>query len=420
MFHRQPKGEIDNETYYKLLGVEKNASPGELKKAYYKAARDCHPDKHNNDPEKMKQFQELSHAYEVLSDPEKKEIYDRYGEEGVKQGGGGFSDPSSIFEQFFGGGFGGFGGGGHGHGGRRGPQRGEDIVFPLQVTLKDLYNGCTKKLKVNKQVICAKCEGKGSTKEGASKKCPGCNGNGVKFTRRQMGATIIQMQQDCDQCNKKGEVIDKKDQCPKCKGKKTIQEPKVIEVPVDRGARDGSRVTFPEEGDQAPGVTPGDIVVVIKESQQANSEFTRRANDLIYDKKITLLEALTGYQFLIKHLDDRTLLVKSAPGDITKAGDIRVIPSEGMPMHKNPYQKGNLFIRFTIDWPKNGTLTPDQIALLSRALPPKPDLGAVPMEHEEVTTEPFDEVRHNQTQRDHRQEAYDDEDQPQQSGCVHQ
>jgi len=272
-------------------------------------------------------------------------------------------------------------------------------------------------------VICSKCEGKGSTKEGAYKKCPGCSGNGVRFTKRQMGATIIQMQQDCDMCNRKGEVIDKKDQCKKCKGKKTIQEPKVIEVEIDRGMRDGQRVTFSEEGDQVPGITPGDIIVVIKEQTQQSeaAEFQRRGDDLIFDKKITLLEALTGYQFLITHLDDRAILVKSPSGDITRAGDIRVVSNEGMPTHKNPYQKGNLFIRFTVTWPKNGTLGNEQIELLSKALPPKPDLGPIPMEHEEVVPEPFDEVQHNQTSRDHGREAYDDDEhEGHQASCVHQ
>jgi len=411
---RQSRGPVDNERYYKVLGVSKDASPSELKKAYYKLARDCHPDKNKGDPEKLKQFQELSHAYEVLSDPEKKQLYDTYGEEGVKQGGGGFSDPTSIFEQFFGG-FGGFGG----HPGRSGPKRGDPITFQFTLTLKDLYNGTKKKLKITKNVICSGCNGKGSNKEGAFKTCPGCNGKGITFARRAMGHTIIQMQQDCNQCNKKGEIIDKKDQCTKCKGKKTVQEAKIIEVEIDKGMKDGSRITFPEEGNQAPGVTPGDMIVIIKETSPDPSGFTRRHDDLIFEKKITLLEALTGYQFQLVHLDGRTLVIKSAPGDVTRAGDIRVVPHEGMPMHKNPFQKGNLFIRFSIDWPKTSQLTPQQLELLSKALPPKPELGPVPMDYEEVVTEPFDEVRHNEPQDYDRSEAYDD-DEPSQAGCVHQ
>jgi len=145
---------------------------------------------------------------------------------------------------------------------------------------------------------------------------------------------------------------------------------------------------------------------------------------LIYDKKITLLEALSGYEFLVTHLDDRAILVRSSAGDITKHGDIRVVPNEGMPLQKNPFQKGNLFIRFVVEWPTSGSLTPTHIELLSKALPPKPELRNVPMDVEEVTTEPFDEVRHNQTNHQQgyggRGEAYDEDEQQPQGGCVHQ
>merc|ERR1712107_641005 len=122
---------------------------------------------------------------------------------------------------FFGGGFGG------GFGGRgSGPRRGNDISFALGVTLKDMYNGAKKKLKVNKDVLCGTCDGKGSEKDGATKTCPRCRGQGVVFTRRQMGPSIIQMQQDCDECNRKGEIIDPKDRCKQCKGKKVVKSPR--------------------------------------------------------------------------------------------------------------------------------------------------------------------------------------------------
>merc|ERR1712137_924479 len=228
-------------------------------------------------------FKELSHAYEVLSDPEKKEIYDQYGEEGLKQGGmGGFRDAGDIFSQFFGGGF----GGGFGN---RGPAKGEDISFALGVTLKDLYNGTKKKLRVNKNVICSKCDGKGSEKEGATKKCPGCQGRGVKFIRRQMGPSIIQMQQDCDDCGRKGEIIDPKDRCKGCKGKKTVKESKIIEVEIDRGMKEGQKITFSDEGDQEPGILAGDIIVVLKMKEDKDYPFIRRDDDLIMQKEISLL-----------------------------------------------------------------------------------------------------------------------------------
>ena len=417
MFGRRPSGPVDNEKFYNLLGVDKNASPSQLKKAYYKKAKDVHPDKTQGDPEKELIFKELSHAYEILSDPEKKEIYDQYGEEGLKQGGG-FGSANDIFSQFFGGGFGG--------GRHSGPPRGENISFGLGVTLKDMYNGAKKKLRVNKNVICAKCDGKGSTKAGATKTCPTCHGQGVRFIRRQMGPSVIQMQQDCDACDRKGEIIDPKDRCKECKGKKVVKETKIIEVEIDKGMEEGKRITFSGEGDQAPGVTPGDIVVVLKEKDDPEYSFIRRENDLIMQKEISLLEALTGYEFAIKHLDDRTLIVKSKPGDITEEDAIKVIADEGMPYHRNPFTKGNLFIKFTIKWPTPGSLTKKQIDLLTQAFPPKATLSNIPKDAEEVVLEAYDEDRHENQHRHHGHgyhEAYDEDDDYEgghSQTCVHQ
>ncbi|KAJ0046258.1 hypothetical protein Pint_05771 [Pistacia integerrima] len=173
MFGRAPK-KSDNTKYYEILGVSKNASQDDLKKAYRKAAIKNHPDK-GGDPEK---FKELAQAYEVLSDPEKREIYDQYGEDALKEGmggGGGGHDPFDIFQSFFGGSP--FGGGGSSRGRRQ--RRGEDVIHPLKVSLEDLYNGTSKKLSLSRNVICAKCKGKGS-KSGASMKCSGCQGSGMK------------------------------------------------------------------------------------------------------------------------------------------------------------------------------------------------------------------------------------------------
>jgi curved DNA-binding protein CbpA len=166
-------GPVDNEKFYKVLGVPKNSSVDEIKKAFRKMAMQYHPDK-NPAPEAAEKFKEISAAYEVLSDPQKREMYDQYGEEGLKEGGFHASDASSIFEQFFGGGM--FGGGG-----RRGPRKGEDIGYALQVTLKELYMGKTTKIKINRNVVCQSCAGKGVTKEGASQKCTICRGSGVKL-----------------------------------------------------------------------------------------------------------------------------------------------------------------------------------------------------------------------------------------------
>ncbi|KAJ0083447.1 hypothetical protein Patl1_30235 [Pistacia atlantica] len=199
MFGRAPK-KSDNTRYYEILGVSKNASQDDLKKAYKKAAIKNHPDK-GGDPEK---FKELAQAYEVLSDPEKREIYDQYGEDALKEGmggGGGGHDPFDIFQSFFGGSP--FGGGSSR--GRR-QRRGEDVVHPLKVSLEDLYQGTTKKLSLSRNVICSKCNGKGS-KSGASTKCVGCQGTGMKPDTVTGDIVFVLQQKEHPKFKRKGEDL---------------------------------------------------------------------------------------------------------------------------------------------------------------------------------------------------------------------
>ena len=184
-------------------------------------------------PDAGDKFKEISHAYDVLSDPQKREIYDRYGEEGLEGNGGGGPgmSPSDLFSQLFGGG--GMGGsdffGGRGGGRSSGPKRGRDMTHVLKVSLEDLYKGKTSKLALSKQVLCAKCEGRGG-KAGAVQTCRGCQGRGVKVVVRQMGPMIQQFQQSCSDCNGEGETINQKDKCKDCNGKKVAQERKILEV----------------------------------------------------------------------------------------------------------------------------------------------------------------------------------------------
>jgi len=287
----------------------------------------------------------------------------------------------------------------------------EKTLDLTSVLLKDFYNGAVKKLKVKKKVICEKCQGKGCKGAASAKECSSCNGQGIKIVRRQIGPGMVQqMQTHCSDCGGKGEVIDKKDRCPGCSGKKTIDEEKVIEVHVDKGMKEGQRITFSREGDQAPGIIPGDIVVILKLKSE-DSLFQRSGEDLIMSHKINLLESLTGFEFTINHLDDRVLVIKTKPGEVTTPDSVRVIPNEGMPRHKNPFIKGNLFIKFTVEFPNSFSLTEEQISNLAKALPPKKPIGNVPMDHEEFFAEPFDELKHSRNERgSSRQEAYEDDE----------
>lgn len=187
----------------------------------------------------------------------------------------------------------------------------------MHVTLEDLYKGKTSKLSLTRNVICSKCNGKGG-KEGAVQTCTTCHGQGVRVTLRQMGPMIQQIQQPCDNCNGTGEMINAKDRCKTCNGKKVVSEKKMLEVHIDKGMKGGQTINFRGESDQAPGVTPGDVVIVIEE--KPHDRFKRQGDDLVIDQEIDLLTALGGGQFAIKHLDDRALIVKINPGEVIKYG----------------------------------------------------------------------------------------------------
>lgn len=407
MFGRAPK-KSNNTRYYEILGVSKDASPEELKKAYRKAAIKNHPDK-GGDPEK---FKELAQAYEVLSDPEKRDIYDQYGEDAIKEGMGGGGEghnPFDIFESFFGGAspF----GGGSSRGGRR-QRRGEDVVHPLKVSLEELYNGTSKKLSLSRNVLCPKCKGTGS-KSGASAKCLGCQGSGMKVSIRQLGPGMIQqMQHVCPDCKGSGETINEKDKCPQCKGEKVVQEKKVLEVDVEKGMKHSQKITFAGEADEAPDTATGDIVFVLQ--QRDHAKFKRKGDDLFVEHSLTLSEALCGYQFIITQLDGRQLLIKSTPSEIVKPGQFKAINDEGMPIYQRPFMKGKLYIHFSVEFPESGSLTQDQCNALEAILPPKPANGMTDMELDEceetilqdVNME--DEMRRKQQQAS--QEAYEEDE----------
>ncbi|PWZ25056.1 DnaJ [Zea mays] len=287
----------------------------------------------------------LAQAYEVLSDPEKREIYDQYGEDGLKEGmggGGGMHDPFDIFQSFFGGGspF----GGGNSRGRRQ--QRGDDVVHPLKVSLEDLYNGTSKKLSLSHNVFYSKCNGKGS-KSGASSRCAGCQGSGFKVQIWRLGPRMVQqMQHPCNECRGSGETINDKDRCPQCKGDKVVPEKKVLEVVVEKGMQNGQKITFPGEADEAPDTTTGDIIFVLQ--QKEHPMFKRKGDDLFYEHTLTLTESLCGFQFVLTHLDNRQLLIKSNPGEVVMPDSFKAISDEGMPMYQRPFMKGKLYIHFSL------------------------------------------------------------------------
>ncbi|KAJ2953535.1 hypothetical protein O0L34_g1137 [Tuta absoluta] len=349
---------------YEILGVSRNASDSEIKRSYHKLAKEFHPDKN---PAAGDRFKEISYAYEVLSDPKKRQTYDKYGLKGLQEGGQGSGfPPDDLFGHFFGDIFG-MGGGSRGG---RGRARGEDTIHPLKVSLEDMYMGKTAKLQLSKNVICGSCKGIGG-KPGAVVTCKDCHGQGIKVSYQQIGPNMTrQFQTRCPTCQGQGETINDKDKCPKCKGKKVLNETKILEVHVEKGMRENQKIFFRGEGDQQPDTQPGDVIIVLQ--QKAHELFQRTGDDLLMKHEITLTEALCGFEFVVKHLDGRDLLIRHNPGEVIKPGDLKGIQGEGMPQFKNPFEKGNLYIKFDVVFPENNFATEEQMKQIESILPPRP------------------------------------------------
>lgn len=373
--------------YYEILGVQPTATEEELKKAYRKNALKYHPDKNNGDPAMEAKFKEISKAYEILGDKQKRELYDQYGEAGLEGGAGaGGMNAEDLFSQFFGGGGGGFGGlgGMFGGGQPRGPPKARTIHHTHKVSLEDIYRGKVSKLALQRSIICPKCEGRGG-KEGAVKKCAGCDGHGMKTMMRQMGPMIQRFQTVCPDCNGEGEQINAKDRCKQCHGKKTVVDRKVLHVHVDRGVKSGTKVEFRGEGDQAPGIQAGDVVFEIE--QKPHPRFTRRDDDLLYHADIELVTALAGGTIYVEHLDERWLSIEILPGEAIAPGAVKMVRGQGMPSYRH-HDYGNLYIQFNVKFPEKGWTQDPNVFEELRKLLPAPQVVNVPPN--ESMSEPAD------------------------------
>lgn len=232
-----------------------------------------------------------------------------------------------------------------------------------------------------------------------------------------------QMQSVCRDCGGEGEVCREEDKCKTCSGKRTTNETKILEVHIDKGMKNGEKILFRGEGDQVPGVEAGDIVIVL--DQKAHDTFERQGIDLYVTKKISLTESLCGFTMLLNHLDGRSLVIKNNPGEVIVPGSLKGVKNEGMPIHRNPFEKGNLFIKFDVQFPESQFVPSPKLTELEKLLPPRPDPPVINMsdEHvEEVTLMDYEpSMRNGHSSRSGaggRQEpSDDDDDEGGQPGC---
>lgn len=326
--------------YYDALGVNSSASEEEIKRAYRKLALKYHPDK-NKDEGAQEKFKEISVAYDVLSDPEKRKRYDQFGEKGLSGEGG--IDPSDIFSSFFGGGS-----------RSRGEPKPKDIVHEHAVPLEHFYNGKVVKLAIMRDRLCDECNGSGANKPGVDAKCRECQGRGVQVVTRQLGPGFIQqMQVQCRSCGGKGSALKPEDRCKKCNGEQVVKDKKIFEVNIEKGMKKGDAVTFRGEGDQIPGVRlAGDIIIIL--DQKPHSVFVRKGNHLYLERTISLSEALTGFQLEVTHLDGRKLAIRPVPGSCVDPDHLWAINREGMPLPKTGgSERGHLLVKFSVKYPQS-------------------------------------------------------------------
>ena len=323
--------------YYEVLGVEKNADADTIKKAYRKAAIKYHPDKNPGDKEAEERFKEAAEAYDVLSNEDKRARYDRFGHAGMNSpgggaggfggfGAGGFS-MDDIFEQFgdiFGGTFGGFGGG-RSRGGRQRVNRGSDVRITVRLTLKEIAEGVTKKLKINKVVACEKCGGTGAKDKSSFTTCSQCGGSGYVITVQNSFFGRMQTQSVCPTCQGEGRVI--KDKCTHCNGEGTERGDKVVEVKIPAGVAEGMALTLQGMGNAARhGGINGDLIVVIKE--ESHPEFERQGNNLVHNLGISVTTAILGGDAEVPTIDGR-VRITIEPG--TQSGKVMRLRGKGLP-----------------------------------------------------------------------------------------
>jgi molecular chaperone DnaJ len=334
--------------YYEVLGIARNASGEDVKRAYRKLAVKFHPDKNPDDARAEEKFKELGEAYDVLMDEEKRAAYDRYGHAAFSQGmggrGGGFHDPFDIFREVFGGGAGGgifetfFGGGGSTD--REGRQRGSDLRYDMQITLEEAAFGVEKEIEVRKLDACDKCKGTGAEAGSRAVTCPSCHGRGQVISSR----GFFQVSQTCPRCRGVGEIIEKP--CRVCGGEGRIEKTSSIKLKVSAGIADGSRLRSLRNGEAGiRGGAQGDLYVVIHIKE--HPIFQRDEDNLYCEVPIPFSTAALGGEIPVPTLDGKASL--KVPAGM-QSGQIFKVRGKGI-SNVNGRDRGDLLARLLVEVP---------------------------------------------------------------------
>lgn len=371
---------MDKRDYYEVLGLSKSASDAEIKKAYRKLAKKYHPDANPDDKEAEVKFKEITEAYEVLSDADKRAAYDRYGHAAFEAGGGagaggfgGFSgfggfdgdiDLSDILNGMFGGGFG--GGFGTSSGRRpRGPRPGKDIHQTIRITFEEAAFGCEKEISINTAETCKTCHGEKAKPGTEATTCPKCHGTGRMTVQQRTMLGIMQTEQMCDECHGEGKII--KEPCPTCHGQGKVRTTKKITVTIPAGIDNEQTLRLAGKGEVGEvGAPAGDLLVTV--NVIPHQVFERRGDDVYMRMPISFGQAALGAELSIPTLDGNVKF-NIQPG--TQTNTTFRLQGKGIPNIRNSKRRGNQYVEVYIVVPKN--LSERQKDLLREF---EPELGA--------------------------------------------
>ncbi len=334
---------VKDDTLYKRLNIKPNSNLNEIKKGYRKMSMKWHPDKNpNNKQEATKEFQKISEAYSILSDEEKRKLYDQIGMDILKEGHDNNFDPSSIFEQFFG------GMGGNPFGGMpfgfNNDKKDENCYTRVNVTLKQIYNEENVDVTYKQKNYCKNCDGTGSKTKSESK-CSNCNGTGKVVKIIRMGPMIQQAVSVCNVCNGTKRSIKKEDYCSICSGEGFVIKNKKITIPLKNGINTGNKIKMDNKGNYFKNYKTD---LIIEVHQIEDKKFKRKDDNLIIEIELKLYQSLLGFNKIIKHLDGRKLHISYKK--IVKEGAVKIIKNEGM-VNLNTGKKGDLHIIFNVKYP---------------------------------------------------------------------